>query len=109
MKKNRFQNLTPTHFLEKSQQQAASILLDVRTPSENQTFCLENSVNIDIKNPDFEEEIEELDKDKHYFVYCSLGIRSVNACNYMAVQGFKNLYNLKGGLAALETTSKPKK
>ena len=109
MNKTRFQNLAPSDFLEKSQQQTESILIDVRTPNEYQTFCLEEAENIDIKNVDFEEEIEELDKDKHYFVYCSLGIRSVNACNYMAVQGFKNLYNLKGGLAALETASNPKK
>lgn len=88
--------------MEMSKQNAGCILLDVRTSTEYADFHLEESLNIDIKNPDFVEEINELDKTKHYFVYCRIGMRSVNACNYMAMLGFKNLYNLKGGLEALE-------
>ncbi len=108
MKKSRFQDLIPIDFLEKARQQAERILIDVRTAAEYNESNLEGAVNINIKHQDFVEEINELDKDIHYFVYCSFGIRSVNACNYMAMLGFKNLYNLKGGLAALETITEDK-
>ncbi|MGB0929437.1 MAG: rhodanese-like domain-containing protein [Chitinophagales bacterium] len=108
MNKSRFQDLPPIIFLEKAEQQAESVLIDVRTPTEYNEASLEEAVNINIKHQDFVEEINELDKNQHYFVYCSMGIRSVNACNYMAMLGFKNLYNLKGGLAALETTKRDK-
>ncbi len=82
--------------------QTNMVILDVRTPSEFDAFHLEEAVNVDIKNQDFVEEINELEKDKAYFIYCSLGIRSANACNYMSMLGFKQLYNLKGGLKAWE-------
>lgn len=108
MNKSRFQDLFPIVFLEKAEQQEGGVLIDVRTPTEYNEFSLEEAVNINIKHQDFVEEINELDKDVHYFVYCSMGIRSVNACNYMSMLGFKNLYNLKGGLAALKTADKDK-
>ena len=83
-------------------QQAQAVILDVRTPNEFENFHLKEAINIDIKNRDFVDEVNELDKEKAYFVYCRVGIRSANACNYMSMLGFEQLYNLKGGLEALE-------
>ncbi|MFK7904234.1 MAG: rhodanese-like domain-containing protein [Chitinophagales bacterium] len=103
MSKNRFQNLMAASFIQKMEQEKEGILLDVRTSMEYDDFHLEDSINIDIKNRDFIDEINELEKDKHYFIYCRIGVRSSNACNYMAMLGFKNLYNLKGGIITLET------
>ena len=102
MNKTRFQNLPPASFFKEAAQKTDSIFLDVRTPTEYSTFHLENALNIDIKSRDFIDEINELDKTQHYFVYCRIGVRSANACNYMAMLGFPNLYNLKGGIAALK-------
>lgn len=98
----KFQNLDGKQFMNTLSQQTNAVVLDVRTPSEFDAFHLEKAMNVDIKNRDFVEEINELEKDKSYFVYCRIGIRSANACNYMAMLGFKNLYNLKGGIEALE-------
>lgn len=103
MSRNRFQNLTAASFVKEIQQEKGSILLDVRTSMEYNDFHLEDSINIDIKHRDFIDEVNELDRDKHYFIYCRIGVRSINACNYMSMLGFKNLYNLKGGIVALET------
>jgi len=103
MSKNRFQNLMAASFTQKMQQEKDGILLDVRTVMEYDDFHLKNSINIDIKSRDFIDEVNELERDKHYFIYCRIGVRSANACNYMAMLGFKNLYNLKGGIITMET------
>ena len=39
-----------------------------------------------------------MNKDKTYFVYCRSGNRSGQACKLMGDLGFKNLYNLSGGI-----------
>ncbi len=75
-----------------------TILLDVRTPTEFTTAHLKDALLIDIKSPHFIEEIQELDKDANYLVYCRIGVRSANACHYMAQIGFTKLYNLEGGI-----------
>ncbi len=46
----------------------------------------------------FAQKVAALDKDKTYFVYCRSGNRSGNACEMMSKDGFKNLYNLSGGM-----------
>jgi len=100
MKKQAFINLVTDEFSKQYQADSEAVLLDVRTPSEFVLGHFAEAVNIDIKNEDFLSEIEELDKSKSYYVYCSLGIRSVNACRAMRTLGFGQLYNLKGGLKA---------
>lgn len=40
------------------------------------------------------------DRDEEIIVHCHHGIRSARACEYLAQQGFTNLKNLTGGIAA---------
>lgn len=96
---DKYTDLPLIRFMELSQQ-ANCILLDVRTNPEFADFHFQNALNIDIKDRDFTSEIEELDPEKKYFVYCNRGIRSVNACILMSKIGFQHLYNLKGGIQA---------
>lgn len=93
----KFTNLTYPDFVAQCHNPNA-VLLDVRTATEFNDFHLPNAINIDIKQPDFADEIAGLDPKKTYFVYCSKGIRSVNACLLMSQMGFSSLNNLKGGL-----------
>ena len=59
-----------------------------------------NSTLMDIKDPkSFIEEIENLDKDLNYYVYCHSGVRSVQACQIMKTFGINNVYNLLGGIS----------
>ncbi len=73
------------------------VLLDVRTPKEQMDGMIEGAQGIDVKAADFVERINQLDKDKTYLVYCKAGSRSTRACNTMAENGFKKMYNLEGG------------
>ena len=76
------------------------IVLDVRTPEEFENSRIQNSKNIDFYNPqNFMLEIEKLDKDNNYYVYCRTGVRSANSCVLMKELGFKNTFNLIGGIA----------
>ena len=76
-----------------------AVILDVRTVQEFEISRIPNSINIDFYNPQkFLQEIEKLDKDNSYYIYCRTGIRSANSCQLMSELGFKKVYNLIGGI-----------
>ncbi len=75
------------------------VLIDVRTAGEFAAGSIKGARNIDIMSPDFNKQIEALDKRKEYFLFCRSGQRSQQACGRMASAGFK-VHNLKGGIAA---------
>lgn len=77
---------------------SGAMLLDVRTPEEYSEGHLANSVNMDIKNPAFEENILMLDKSKSYAVYCASGVRSGKAADVMREKGFTSVFTLEGGI-----------
>lgn len=75
------------------------IILDVRTSEEFEEIRLPNSMNIDFYNPkNFIQELEKLDKNKSYYVYCKTGNRSATTCDLMKEMGFTKTYNLLGGI-----------
>lgn len=73
-------------------------LLDVRTPEEFAVEHLENASNVNWNDSDFITKVEKLDKSKPVFVYCKVGGRSSQAANKLAELGFKEIYNLDGGI-----------
>tara|TARA_B100000575_G_C22938433_1_gene543355 strand:- start:408 stop:728 length:321 start_codon:yes stop_codon:yes gene_type:complete len=76
-----------------------AIILDVRTVEEFEISHIPNSINIDFYNPqNFMQEIDKLDKELSYYVYCRTGVRSANSCVLMSELGFKKVYNLIGGI-----------
>lgn len=77
-----------------------AILLDVRRPDEFEAGHLPGALNINIQGHEFHEQIEELDRDKDYFVYCHAGGRSAAACNFMQSLGFTKVHNMLGGITA---------
>ncbi len=76
------------------------IILDVRAPWEFAEGHIKNAKNLDFTDPDFSDNLEKLDKDKKYLVYCKTGRRGAMALGVMENIGFKNLYNLIGGYNA---------
>lgn len=89
-------NLSAKEYVEIDTKEA--IILDVRTQREFDYGHLENAIIIDIYQKSFKDEVNKLDKNKTYYVYCKTGIRSRNAVNYMMQSGFKNVCNLEGGI-----------
>ncbi len=79
------------------------LIIDVRTSEEFEQLRLPNSINIDFYNPqDFMQELEKLDKNKIYYIYCRTGSRSANTCELMKEIGFAKTYNLLGGITEWE-------
>lgn len=79
-----------------------TVILDVRTEKEFAAGHIPNAVNIDVKSPDFEKKVQELDSQKTYLVHCATGRRSVTACEKLDKLSFPNAYNLEGGIKAWE-------
>ncbi len=70
------------------------VILDVRTPEEFKETHVTGARNIDFKSPGFKAEIEKLDKDKSYKLYCRSGNRSGKTLDLMKTMGFRDLENL---------------
>lgn len=74
-----------------------SKFLDVRTPSEIAEGKIVNAIEMDFKSSDFSKQLESLDKNTPYVVYCRSGGRSAKAAKMMSQAGFTEIYNMKGG------------
>lgn len=93
-------NLDQEQWWTQAQQDENAVILDVRTPDEWSRGIIPGAINIDIyKGQGFIYAVEELDKNKNYYVYCAAGARSGQACNIMNQMGFANTYNLAGGIS----------
>ena len=74
------------------------IILDVRTSSEFQERHIDGALNIDVNLPSFSEELEQLDRNGTYLVYCRSGNRSRTALAIMEDLGFTRIYHLTNGI-----------
>lgn len=101
-----FKNLSVDEFA-KGISAADAVIIDVRTPMEYSEGHIKNAKLIDIYGRDFASEIEKLDKNKSYYVYCRSGNRSSSAAGFMISKGFSKVYNLSGGISAWERAKKP--
>ena len=73
------------------------IIIDVRTPEELPVYwkISNNELLIDINNEIFPKQIEKLDKNKKYLVYCWHWNRSAVARDYMKSLGFSYVKDLE--------------
>lgn len=103
-------NVDTNEFQEHIDSKKGGILLDVRTPDElTAEGSIEGNINIDYRSADFKEQLNKLDKDKPVMVYCAVGGRSGQAMKMMEKMGFKEIYNLSGGIRAWQSEGKPVK
>ena len=90
-----------------------TILVDVRNNFEVQIGTFKNSINPNTKNfSEFKNYLKEnliTKKNNNIAMFCTGGIRCEKASAYMATQGYKNVFQLKGGiLQYLEDISEDK-
>jgi rhodanese-related sulfurtransferase len=74
------------------------LLVDVRTPEEFKADHLKGAVNIDYYAPDFKDFLKKLDKSKKTLIYCRSGNRSAKSLPIFRELGFKEVYNMAGGV-----------
>lgn len=76
------------------------ILIDIRTLDEFNSGHIDDAINIDFYSPLFRSELNALDKNKTYLIYCRTGSRTSQAMNIMKSHGFVEVYELNGGITA---------
>ena len=102
-KQNSMSNLTQNQWAEQLSAQSDAVVLDVRTEEEFESGYIPKAQNIDLRmGQGFIDALQELDKEKTYFVYCRSGARSAQACQLMGQLGFTTTYNLLGGIMEWE-------
>jgi rhodanese-related sulfurtransferase len=74
------------------------VILDVRTLDEYNSGHIENASMLDFYNESFRDDLDQLDKNDTYVVYCRSGNRSRSATDIMVELGFKDVYNMLGGI-----------
>tara|TARA_Y100001933_G_C18485009_1_gene349988 strand:- start:89 stop:406 length:318 start_codon:yes stop_codon:yes gene_type:complete len=83
------------------------IILDVRTLEEFEEKSIPDAILANILEPsEFMRVVEKLEKNSKIFVYCRSGIRSQKACNILDQLGFKETFNLNGGILEWEKFKK---
>jgi rhodanese-related sulfurtransferase len=82
-------------------------VVDVRTPGEWSEGIMEGAIMFDFYEDDFQKNLESLDKEKPVAVYCKVGGRSGQAMSKLNEMGFKEVYNLDGGMDAWKSAGKP--
>ena len=78
------------------------IVIDVRTPDEHKIKRIKNSININFYDEKFIDFFKIYEKDENILIYCRSGRRSLEAVKNLSKKGFKNIYDLKGGILALD-------
>jgi rhodanese-related sulfurtransferase len=74
------------------------VIIDVRTPEEYADGHIENAINLDYYSKAFEDELNKLDRNKIYLIYCRSARRSGMALDTMKELGFTKVYNMLGGI-----------
>ena len=76
-----------------------TLLLDARKPFEHKVGTFEKSINPNVNNfREFPIYLKKLKKNKTIAMFCTGGIRCEKASTYLQKRGFKNVFQLKGGI-----------
>ncbi|NQW07451.1 MAG: rhodanese-related sulfurtransferase [Candidatus Pelagibacter sp.] len=76
-----------------------TLVLDSRKPFEYEVGTFKKSVNPDVDNfREFPKYLNKLDKKKPIAMFCTGGIRCEKASVFLEKKGFKNVFQLKGGI-----------
>jgi UPF0176 protein len=74
-------------------------IIDTRKPFEYEVGTFKNSINPDVKNfRDFPKYLNKLKKNKPVAMFCTGGIRCEKTSVYLKKKGFRNIYQLSGGI-----------
>ncbi len=95
------ENVTPREafaLIQDNEDNPDFIIIDVRTPEEFAEGHVEDAIIIDFYSESFRSEVNALDKNKTYLIYCRSGGRSGKALKIMVELGFTEVYNMAGGI-----------
>ena len=77
-------------------------LIDVRTNDEFNINRLTKAINIDFYDSIFLRRFEKFNKEDNLLLYCRSGRRSLLGAEILVKNGYKNIYDLKGGIISID-------
>lgn len=80
-------------------------VLDVRKDGEYKSMHLENAQHFALDY--INNQMDQIDKDKTYYLHCAGGYRSVIAASILKARGYHNLVDIAGGFGAIKKTNLP--
>lgn len=98
MKNNKKINISFNQAMSMINQYDDVLLIDVKSKEEYEKFHIGNSINIPIEK--FKRTAPRYIKNKNQkiIIYCSSGIRSLAACEILRDMGYREVYNIYGGI-----------
>ncbi len=97
MLKGLLSNNVETIDVDKAAQLKNCFFIDAREEKEFKVSHIKNAFHIGYETPDFNV-LDKIDKNDSIIVYCSVGYRSEKITQKLNQMGYKNVYNLYGGL-----------
>ncbi|MCI3920253.1 rhodanese-like domain-containing protein [Paenibacillus sp. TRM 82003] len=96
-----YDHITPGEFLRKYDggETKNDLIIDVREPFEWDYYHLEGTELVPLQT--VPGALERLPRDRKIYVLCAHGVRSETACRYLVQQGYEQLVNVIGGMAAI--------
>ena len=98
-------HLSPREWKDAMEQNRDVVLLDIRNRFESAAGKFENAVTCDIEHfrelPGYLDRLQDL-KEKKVLMYCTGGIRCEKASTLFKEKGFRNVFQLHGGIAAYQ-------
>jgi rhodanese-related sulfurtransferase len=95
----KFKSLDPYYFHLNYLKEEKVLLIDVREFFEYKKSRIKDAVNIP-SSGNLEFATDTINKEHHIFLYCTTGYRSKRVALKFYDYGFRNLYNLEGGISA---------
>lgn len=96
--KGSYQNVGPEELYQALE--SGAVVVDVRTPQEFAAGHVPGAINLPVEA--IASWADQVPKDKPVYLYCRSGNRSRQAAEYLKNKGYTNLYNVEGGVLAIE-------
>ncbi|WP_038045985.1 rhodanese-like domain-containing protein [Thermus caliditerrae] len=96
--KGSYQNVGPEELYRALE--SGAVVVDVRTPQEFAAGHVPGAINLPVEA--IASWADQVPKDKPVYLYCRSGNRSRQAAEYLKKKGYTNLYNVEGGVLAIE-------
>ena len=97
--------ITPQELKKRLEQGDTIVLIDVREPWEYNICKIAGAILIPLGT--LGSEYKKLDPQAEIVMHCHMGMRSMDATQFLLQQGFKNVKNLTGGIEAWSTQVDP--
>lgn len=103
---SKYISLDPYYFHLQYLKEDSAILIDVRSAVEYRGKIIRDAINIQ-SSGEMKNLTDTITKDRPIFLYCTTGYRSSRVAEDLYSQGFRKLYNLKGGIVAWKKEKMP--